>query len=111
MVGDKAVYVREQEVDARRGAPVAHEAVLDVDTSEGAGLTGLGIRVIGAHERVAPEVDLTDGEVVGAAPVTLDAGELVGGHGARARMPGRAKNRVRHAMLLCQMGYAAEQYR
>ena len=34
VVGDQAVHVAEQEVDARGGAPMAHQAMLDVDAAE-----------------------------------------------------------------------------
>ena len=70
VVGDKAVHVGKQEVDARRGAPVAHQAVLDVVAGEATAT----VEVL-AHERVGAQVDLADGEVVGAAPVAVYSGE------------------------------------
>ena len=49
MIGNKAVDVAEQEVDARRGAPVTNQAMLDVRTTEVAHLTGFLVDKVGAH--------------------------------------------------------------
>ena len=96
MIGDEAVDVAEQEVDARGGAPVADEAVLDVGAAEVAGLAGLLIRPVLAHERVGAQVDLADGQVVGAAPVALDALELLDGHGAVELLPRCSEDGLGH---------------
>ena len=88
VVGDEAVHVAEEEVDARRGSPVADEAVLDVLTAEAL-----------AHERVAAEVDLADGEVVRGAPVAVDALELLLGHRAVELLPRGANGGLCHVLL------------
>jgi hypothetical protein len=60
-VADRTVHVRVDEVEPRRGAPVAEEA---------------GLHVLGgeplAQERVVEQVDLADGEVVRGAPVRVE---------------------------------------
>ena len=62
MVGNETVDVAEQEVDAGRGAPVSHQAVLNVRTAKVARLAGLLVDKVGAHERVRAKVDLADGQ-------------------------------------------------
>ena len=105
VVGDEAVGVREQEVHARGGAPVAHEAVLDVGAAEVAGLAGLLVRPVLAHEGVRTEVDLADGQVVGRAPVLVDTLELLLGDGAVELLPGRADDGLCHVPLLLPGGW------
>jgi hypothetical protein len=63
---DDAVEVRVDEVQARRGPPVAEQPRLDVLDPQ---------RL--AQQRVVKQVDLADGEIVGGAPVGVDAGQLV----------------------------------
>ena len=89
VVGDEAVDVTKEEVDARRGAPVAHEAVLHV-------LAGEAV----LHERVGAEVDLAHGEVVRGAPVAVNALELVLRDGSVELLPRGADNGVCHACSL-----------
>ena len=96
VVGDEAVDVAEQEVDARRGAPVADEAVLDVGTTEVAGLAGLLVNPILAHQRVRAQVDLADGQVVGGTPVPLDTLELAYGDLVVQLLPRRTDDRLLH---------------
>ena len=55
------------EVDARRSAPVAEQARLDV----------LGAERL-AEQRVLVQVDLSDGQVIGRAPPGIDGAHLVG---------------------------------
>ena len=96
VVGDEAVDVAEEEVDARRGAPVAHEAVLDVLTAEAL-----------AHEGVGAEVDLANGEVVGGAPVAVDALELLLGDRPVELLPRGADDGVSHAVPFLPRGPCA----
>ena len=107
VVGDEAVDVTEQEVHARRGAPVANETVLDVGTAEVAGLAGLLIGPVGAHEGVGAQVDLADGQVVRRAPVLLDALELLLGDRAVKLLPGGADDGMCHVPLLFLRGISA----
>ena len=100
VVGDEAVHVAEEEVHARGGAPVADEAVLDVGAAEVAGLAGLLVDEVLLHERVGAQVDLADGEVVGGAPVLLDALQLLGGNGVVELLPRGANNGLSHAWVL-----------
>ena len=76
VIGNEAVDVAEQEVDARRGAPVTDQAVLNVRTTKVARLTGFLVDKVGAHQRVRAKVDLTDGQIVRCAPIQIDALEL-----------------------------------
>ena len=96
VVGDEAVHVTEQEVHARRGAPVANETVLDVGTTEVTGLAGLLVNPVLAHKRVGTEVDLADGQVVRSAPVLLDALELLLGNRSVELLPGGADDGMCH---------------
>ena len=98
VVGDEAVHVAEQEVHARRGAPVAHEAVLDVGAAEVAGLAGPLVRPVLAHERVGAQVDLADGQVVCRTPVLVDALELLLGDGAVELLPRSADDGMSHVL-------------
>src|SRR5680860_442487 len=63
--GDDPVQVGKEEVETRRGAPVAEQAGLDV----------LGPQRL-EQERVVEQVDLADREVVGRPPPGIDPGEL-----------------------------------
>ena len=76
VIGDEAVDVAEQEVDAGRGAPVTDQAVLNVRTTKVAHLTGFLVDKVAAHQRVGAKVDLTDGQIVRCAPIQVDALEL-----------------------------------
>ena len=76
VVVDEAVDMAHQEVQARGGAPVADETVLDVLAAEVADVTA-GVLEVGAHQRVAAQVDLADGHVVGSTPVLVDPGDLL----------------------------------
>ncbi len=76
VVGDETVDVSEQEVDARRGAPVTNQAMLNVRTTKVAHLAGLLVDKVSAHQRVGAKVDLTDGQIVRCAPIQVDALEL-----------------------------------
>ena len=49
VIGDEAVDVAEQEVDAGRGAPVTDQTVLNVRTTKIARLAGLLVDKVGAH--------------------------------------------------------------
>ena len=100
VIGDEAVHVAEQEVDARRGAPVANETVLDVLAAEVAGLAGLLVNPVLLHEGVGTQVNLTDGEVVGAAPVLLDTGKGVNAHRSVELLPRSSDHGVGHVLLL-----------
>ena len=76
VIGNKAVDVAEQEVDAGRGAPVANQTVLNVRTTKVSHLAGLLVDKVSAHQRVGAKVDLTDGQIVRCAPIQVDALEL-----------------------------------
>ena len=71
-LADHAVDVGVDEVEARRRAPVAEEARLDM----------LGGQRL-AQQRVVEEVDLSDRQVVGGPPPTVDCLEFVVGGGCR----------------------------
>ena len=60
-----AVEVGVDEVQARRRAPVAEQARLDV----------LGLQRL-AEQRIVEQIDLADGEIVGRAPVAVYEFEL-----------------------------------
>ena len=64
VIGDEAIDVAEQEVNAGRGAPVANQAVLNVGAAKVTRLTGLLVHKVGTHQRVGAKVDLADGQVV-----------------------------------------------
>ena len=91
VVGDETVDVSEQEVDARRGAPVANQAVLDVRTTKIALLTGLLIDKVAAHQRVGAKVNLADGQVVRGAPIQVDTLELGSGNLMSQFLPRRSQ--------------------
>ena len=80
VIGDEAVDMTEQEVDAGRGAPVTDQAVLNVRATKVAHLTGFLIDKVGAHERVRAKVDLTDGQIIRCTPIQVDALELGSRH-------------------------------
>ena len=92
VVGNKAVDVAEQEVDAGRGAPVTDQAVLNVRATKVAHLTGFLIDKVGAHQRVGAKVDLTDGQVVRCAPIQIDALELGSRHLVSQLLPWRSQS-------------------
>ena len=91
VIGDEAVDVTEQEVDAGRGAPVADQAVLNIRTTEVARLTGLLVDKVGTHQRVGAKVDLADGQIVRGTPVQIDAFELGSGHLVSQLLPRRSQ--------------------
>ena len=70
---DQAVGVGVDEVQPRSRAPVTQEAGLDVLQTERS-----------LQQWVVEEVDLSDAQVVGRAPVGVDEPELVGGEGLGA---------------------------
>ena len=78
---DLPVQVRVEEVEARHGAEVAEQARLHV----------LRLQRL-PQQRVVEQVDLSDGEVVGGAPVGIDQAELPI---AQSRHPGARKGRRR----------------
>ena len=85
VVSDEAVDVADEEVQARGGAPVPHQTVLHVFTGEGF-----------LHQRVAPQIDLADGKVVGNAPVLVHAFKSFLGNRSVQLLPRGANNRTRH---------------
>ena len=89
VIGDEAVDVAEQEVDAGRGAPVTDQAVLNVRATKVARLTGFLVDKVGAHQRVRAKVDLTDGQIVRCAPIQVDALELGSRHLVAQLLPRR----------------------
>ena len=89
VIGNKAVDVAEQEVDARRGAPVTDQTVLNVRTTKIAQLTGFLVDKVSAHQRVRAKVDLTDGQIVRCAPIQVDALELGSRHLVAQLLPRR----------------------
>ncbi len=107
VVGDEAVDVAKEEVHARGGAPVANEAVLDVGAAEVTLLAGLLVNEVLLHQRVGAKVDLADGEVVGGAPILLDALELLLGNGVVELLPRGANNGLCHALVLLDLLCAA----
>ena len=100
MIGNKTVYVAKQEVHARGGAPVAHQAMLDVGTAKIAHLARFLIDEILAHQRIGAQVNLADREVVGAAPVLLHPLELLAGNGCVELFPRRSDNGLSHVYCL-----------
>lgn len=91
VVGNKAVDVAEQEVDAGRGAPVADQTVLNVRTTKVARLAGLLVDKVAAHQRVGAKVNLADGQVVRGAPVQVDTLELGSGNLMSQFLPRRSQ--------------------
>ena len=83
------VDVADEEVQARGGAPVPHQTVLHVFTGEGF-----------LHQRVAPQIDLADGKVVGNAPVLVHAFKSFLGNRSVQLLPRGANNRTRHVYSL-----------
>ena len=98
VIGNKTVYMTKQKVHARSGAPVTHQAVLDVGTAKVADLARLLIDKILAHQGIGAQVDLTDGEIVGAAPVLLHPLELLAGNGCIELFPRRSDNGLSHVL-------------
>src|SRR3954471_6676634 len=64
---DRTVEMRIDEVQPRRGAPMAEQPRLDV-----VGLERLG------QQRIVQQVDLADREIIGGAPVAVEQIEIVG---------------------------------
>ena len=91
VIGNKAVDVAEQEVNAGRGAPVTDQAVLNVRTTKVAHLTGFLVNKVGAHQRVGAKVNLADGQVVRCAPIQVDALELGSGNLMSQFLPRRSQ--------------------
>ena len=91
VIGNEAVDVAEQEVNAGRGAPVTDQAVLNVRTTKVAHLTGLLVNKVGAHQRVGAKVNLADGQVVRCAPIQVDALELGSGNLMSQFLPRRSQ--------------------
>ena len=85
VIGDETVDVADEEVQARGGAPVTDKTMLDVIAGE---------RL--PHERVLEKVDLTDGQVVGSAPILVNAFERLLGDCSVELLPRCANNRTRH---------------
>ena len=79
------VDVADEEVQARGGAPVTDQTVLDVFAGE---------RLL--HQRVATQIDLADGEVVGCTPVLIHAFDSFLGNRSVQLLPRGANNRTRH---------------
>lgn len=92
MIGDEAVDLTEQEVDAGRGAPVTDQAVLNVRATKVAHLTGFLVDKVGAHQRVGAKVDLADGQVVRCAPIQIDTLELGSRHLVSQLLPWRSQS-------------------
>ena len=92
VIGDEAVDVAEQEVDAGRGAPVTDQAVLNVRTTKVAHLTSFLVNKVGAHQRVGAKVNLADGQVVRCAPIQVDALELGSRHLVAQLLPRRSQS-------------------
>ena len=76
VVGDEAVDVTEQEVDAGRGTPVTDQAVLNVRTTKVTRLAGLLVDKVSTHQRVGAKVNLADGQIVRGTPIQVDTLEL-----------------------------------
>ena len=76
VVGDEAVDVAEQEVDAGRGTPVSNQAVLNVRTTKVTRLAGLLVDKVSTHQRVGAKVNLADGQIVRGTPIQVDTLEL-----------------------------------
>ena len=96
VVADEAVHVAREEVQAGRGAPVANQAVLDVLTGEAVG--AILVLVVRAHEGVGAQVDLADGQVVGATPVLVGPRDLVLAHRAVELLPWGSQHRLSHSL-------------
>ena len=96
VIGDQAVNVPEQKVHARCGAPVAHQAVLNIGAAEVARLARFLVNPICTHERIGAQVDLAYRKVVGAAPVFLYPLESLRGYRDVELFPRRSKNGLRH---------------
>ena len=92
VIGNEAVDVAEQEVNAGRGAPVTDQAVLNVRTTKVAHLTGFLVNKVGAHQRVGAKVNLADGQVVRCAPIQVDALELGSRHLVAQLLPRRSQS-------------------
>ena len=84
-VCDEAVDMAEQEVQARSRPPVAYQTMLDIFACE---------RLF--HKRIAAKVNLTNGHVVGRAPVFVDAFKGVIRHRAIQLLPRSSNNRTCH---------------
>ena len=91
VVGDQAVNVTKEEVNARRGAPVTNQTVLNVRTAKVTRLAGLLVHKIGAHQRIGAKIDLADGQIVGGAPVQIDTLELGCRHLVSQFLPRRSQ--------------------
>ena len=100
VIGDKTVHVAEQEVDSGSGSPVAHQAVLDVDTPKVTLLPRFRIGPIGAHQRIRTKVDLANGQVVGATPILVNSGELLCAHRVLELVPRSADHGLSHGLFL-----------
>ena len=85
VVSNETVDVADEEVQARGGAPVADQTVLDVFAGEGL-----------LHQRVATQINLADGKVVGNAPVLVHAFKSFLGNRSVQLLPRGANNRTRH---------------
>src|ERR1700754_596327 len=89
---DRAVQVRVDEIEARGGAPMAEQAVLDVFLAQ---------RL--AEHRVVAQVDLPDGEVIGGTPVGMHAAQQIRrerlGHGEAFQATGSPSS-------LCAQGWS-----
>jgi len=85
VISDEAVDVADEEVQARGGAPVAHETMLDIFAGERS-----------LHQRVAAKVDLADGQVVSGTPVLVNAFKGFLRNGSVELLPRGANNRIRH---------------
>ena len=85
VISNETVDVADEEVQARGGAPVTDQTVLDVFAGE---------RLL--HQRVATQIDLADGEVVGCAPVLIHAFDSFLGNRSVQLLPRGANNRTRH---------------
>ena len=96
VVADEAVHVAKEEVQAGRGAPVANEAVLDVLTGEAVG--AVLVLEVRAHEGVGAQINLANGQVVGATPVLVDPRDLVLAHRAVELLPGSSQHRLSHSL-------------
>ena len=96
---DQPIEVRVDEVEARRRAPMPEEARLDVLLLE---------RL--AQQGIVEQVDLTDRQIVGGAPIGVDErsfGFRQRGSGFRRAFLFRQSGRGRHRHLLCRMTESA----
>ena len=64
---------------------MAYQTVLDILPGEGF-----------LHQGVAAKIDLSDGKVIGGAPILIDGLEGLLGDGGFQLRPGGANNRIRH---------------